>query len=218
MDRRTVVTLAGEGDQAVLSTVDTSTGVRRRLWSRPGVASVDPAVTCAPDGGFVAATYLTPEDSFATVVVRRDGTVVAELDGFEIAGGSNRAWLHPHHLLVGEEYSGEDPWPIIVLDPATGARRALTPTRAGGILGTLHGRLLQRVNREGIFTSTLDGSDLQPLLLVGPPYDVAFFDTALLGSTAGSPEEARTAHAAATLATHRLDTGHNTDEPTNGTR
>ncbi len=178
-DAGTVVTLADEGDDAVLSTVDTAGGVRRRLWSGPGTASVDPVVSCSPGGDFIAATYVTPEDSFATVVLRRDGTPAVKLEGTEISGGSNRAWLDPHHLLVVEEYSDEDPWPIIVLDPATGRQRTLAPTRAGPILGTVGGRLLHRVDGEGVFTSDLDGSDLRPLLVVGPRYEVAFFDTAL---------------------------------------
>src|SRR5207248_3840963 len=69
-DGRTIAALARHEDQAVLCTVDLTTGSRRPLWSRAGAASADPVVTWSPDGRFIAATYLTAEDDFATIVAR----------------------------------------------------------------------------------------------------------------------------------------------------
>jgi Tol biopolymer transport system component len=176
-DGRSVATLAGDEEQAVLCTVDLTTGSRQPLWSREGAASVDPVVTWSPDGRFIAATYLTAEDAFATVVVHSDGTPAAEFTQMEIIGGSNHSWVGDHRLIVVDGAPWEDR-SIVLLDPANGAPRELVPDLPGVRLGAANGSYFYRISREGIFTTDLDGSDPQPLLIVGPDYETWFFDIA----------------------------------------
>ncbi|MDP9793842.1 hypothetical protein J2S43_002354 [Catenuloplanes nepalensis] len=172
-----VAMLNQAGGRALLSVVDLRSRGARTVWTGEGAAE-DLALTWSPGGRFLAATYVTPDDTSATVVVGHDGALVAGQDGMEIVGSSHRAWLDDHRLLLVDEFWPDGVPPIVVLDPATGARERLRRTRHGAVLGAAGGRLLHLIDREGVVTETTAETDRRPFLIVGPDLSVAFLDVA----------------------------------------
>jgi hypothetical protein len=159
-----VAVQADSEDTAFVDTVDLITGVRRRLWSGAGRARTTPSITWSADGRFIAATYITDDDTDATIVLDNDGTTVGRFDRMEILPGSGCAWLNDHELLLVPEFWEGDGLPLAIVDVATGWQREHTLPEPCHCRGAIDGRLIIQVPDTGLFFQDLHGSPAEPFL------------------------------------------------------
>lgn len=164
---------------ARVSVVDMYTGEYCRLWQTPGGWSNETVLSWSPDGQLLAATYFTPDEQIATVVLDTAGTVVGHYD-FELLRSPNNAWIADRDM-VGYWHDGSD-WTIARLTVPDGTAHAYAPIRswATGRLGerlvtTAPSRVDDTVSR--LITTNLDSTDPQPFITVSPPCNVLPFDT-----------------------------------------
>ncbi len=173
-----IAVLALDDDRATVTVLDVDGGRPRPLWATEGGTSAETVVSWSPDGGFLAVTYIDPEDADHTVVMDDAGTVVADIPQTAIAAGSRLGWTGDHDLLLDYEFWENDDVspPLVLADAATGARREVPQRDYSGVLGALDGRVLRFVKGGRVVSTALDGSDPQPVFDVGPDYEITFFD------------------------------------------
>ena len=162
-----VATIGTDG----IDLIDLAGGGRRRLATVSGSAT-ESAICWSPHGRFLAATYLTGDDEFATRVTDRCGTVVAEYDRTAILCGGNGSWAGDDELVCTGETG------LHAVDVRGGGRRPLHHGHL--VLAVLGGRLVERLPWENdhptrLVTASCDGTDVRPLVTIHPGTQVELF-------------------------------------------
>ena len=179
-DGKRIAMLTSDDEAASVVVLDVDGGRVRELWSAEGGTHAGTVVSWSPDGGFLAVTYLDPDDSDHTVVVDGDGRLVADVPEMAIVGRSRLCWTSDHDLFVNYEFWGSPdvPRPVVLVDAATGERREIAqPWGLGvGSFGALDGRVLRLEDSRRVVSTAFDGSDPRPVLDVGPDHGITFMD------------------------------------------
>jgi hypothetical protein len=158
-----------DSDEASINLIDVETGKRQRLWSAPGSYDGESTIAWSVDGRLVAATYLSPAECSATVVLQTTGNVVGHYDDTELIG-SNGVWIGERELLcrVGIPWG----YRLTALNVADDTQRPMTePDRTARCV--IGGRVVVDVeNRQDepvqLITTRLDGSDPRPFITLRP--------------------------------------------------
>jgi hypothetical protein len=112
-----------EENLLIVEILDPGTGDRRRLWSGPGRAPAERAISWSPDGRFIEVLHEDLEERFAvTVLDADDGSLVSRFVEREVLGCPQGAWLGDHELVMfPEDFDNESPAPpTLLVDVVTG--------------------------------------------------------------------------------------------------
>jgi len=153
-------------------------------------------IVCTPIAGFIQVVW-TDAESYGSIEVRRDGTLVATL------GGSATSWLDPNALPGAHEYrvtpfidgiAGPDAICSAALPPEAVVGLACTPGVAAATLAWSNGDAYDAVvvRRDGAVVATLAGS-ATGFADAPVPAGVRLYD--VRGSVGGVPSEPRTCSA-----------------------
>jgi dipeptidyl aminopeptidase/acylaminoacyl peptidase len=170
-----------EKNLLIVEILDPATGDRRRLWSGPGLAPAERAISWSPDGRFIAVVHLDPDEQFAvTVLDAGSGRLVRTFTEVEALGASQGAWLADHELVLFPEDFDEDRAPALILDVVTGASRRVEQSGElpHGCSAIGNGRMIGPFPAHGIGTADLDGGNPRLLLTHDPMTQVQVVDIA----------------------------------------
>ena len=166
---------------SLINLIDVATQQTRRMWSTSGGWSQESTITWSPDGTFLAATYLNPEEELATVVIEvATGTEIARYDSAQILGSPNSTWRGDHELIYLD-----NEWQILVADLDTGTERVLGQVLSPP-LAVIGDRYIDRAweapsGTAGLLSTRLDGEP-QPFITIHSSVVIETCDIAMTPS------------------------------------
>jgi hypothetical protein len=156
---------------------------RRRLWSTPG-QSGDSSIHWSPDSRLVAASYITPDEEYTTVVIDIDARTTRRYPGAQLPFASNGTWLGDREFVyftfdgVVTAHLDYGKHPLPPLGGPGGVPMAFTP-----------GRIIRAApaapdsSSADVITTTIDGSDPQTIIAVRPAHHITLIDIAPSAAT-----------------------------------
>jgi hypothetical protein len=167
-------------DLVIVSVIDLATGIRRRLWSGPGRAPAERAVSWSPDGRFIEVFHEDVDERFAvTVLDTSNGGLVSRFIEREVLGCPQGAWFSDHELVTFPEFYGDAVPPTLIVDVVTGVTgRPDTGDLPHGCRGIAGSRIVGVFAPHAIGTADLDGGNPRLLLTHDPMTQVQVVDVA----------------------------------------
>lgn len=167
----------------VVGVVDLVTGVRRRLWSGPGLAPAERTIGWSPNGRFLVVTHADADELPAvTVLDAADGSLINQFTEREALACPQGAWFSDRELVTFPEYfDGAPPLrPTLVVDVVTGTVHAPGETRdlPYQCWGLANGRIIGSFSPHTIGTAAPDGSNPRTLLSHPPTAGLRLLDIA----------------------------------------
>ncbi|NEA54274.1 hypothetical protein G3I60_08945 [Streptomyces sp. SID13666] len=173
-----------EADLLIVSLIDLVTGDRRRLWSGPGLAPAERAISWSPDGHFIAIVHLDVDETCAiTVLDSSTGRLVTHFTEMEALDSSQGSWFSEQELVMFPEdvdYDETPRAPALIVDVVSGTTRRIDQTEdlPDGCIAVGNGRMIGPFPPHGIGTAALDGSNPRLLLTHEPTIQVTVVDIA----------------------------------------
>jgi WD40 repeat protein len=165
-------------DTVFVDVLDVTGKQRRRLWSTSGGWSSETRISFSPDGRFVAATYLQPDNTVASVVIDTSGESVRQHNYMGLPVASNGAWLSDGRVVLLNE---RDMQLVAVSVVEESSEVLCAPDR--GPLAIAADRILRIGPWTGsefvtLVTTDLHDTDEQTFLTIRPPTHIDYADIA----------------------------------------
>lgn len=192
-DGRTIATITTDESPGRRNTVDSSivavdlidmaTATRRRLWSTPGTTG-DSVVSWSPDGRLIAASYLTLDEQYQTVVLNPDDRSVRRYDGGSLPFAPNGVWLGDREFVYFTLHGGPFTAHLDHGDRLLPLPQPLRLEEHGLPMAFVGDRmvwvapLFQHSESADVVTTNLDGSDPRTIVTARPPRTITFVDIA----------------------------------------
>jgi hypothetical protein len=187
-DGRTIATVTTDIDPihpddpdagiATVDLIDVATGQRHRHWSTPGGWSQESNVSWSPNGQLVAASYLTMDDQFATIVIDIQTGPLRHYDRTFILSSSNGVWLNDRELTyINDDFD-------LVADHLDNGARILTTKAGARAVAVVNEQIIwlaplpQDAESADLLTTDLDKANPRTLVTVRPPRMIVTFDIA----------------------------------------